>query len=327
MFKPFNSVRVSVLLIGLSLIAFSALAQDRWPSRAIKIIVPVAAGGNVDIVARTLARELSKSLGQAVLVENRPSAASLVGTQLVAKSAPDGYTLLATSSTFFSAPLILKNAGYDPTRDFEAISLTCKAPMMLVSGQSVQVKNLADLVQQAKAQPGNFSVASSGNGSTGHIASEVFANRAGIKMLNIFYKGNAQALVDVISGQTQLMFDQISTAMTHVRSEKLRPLAVTSRTRSTLFPDVPTIAELGYPGYEDVTLNMLLAPAGTPKEIVQRLHAEVVKAYAQPGLVAQFTERGIDLVASDSPEQFGQLIRSEVARLAKLSSEAGIKAE
>jgi tripartite-type tricarboxylate transporter receptor subunit TctC len=199
--------------------------------------------------------------------------------------------------------------------------------MFLIASQSVPAKNLAELVQQAKARPGGFSVASSGNGSTGHIASEVFASRAGLKMLNIFYKGNAQAIVDVISGQTQLMFDQVSTAMAHVRSGKVRPLAVTSNTRSALFPEVPTIAESGYPGYEDVTLNMLLAPAGTPKEIVQRLHAELVKAYAQPAMVAQFAERGIDLVASASPEEFGQLIRSEVARLGKLANEVGIKAE
>ena len=317
----------SLLAFGLSLLALTALAQDSWPSRPIKIIVPVAPGGNVDIVARNLARELSKGLGQPVLVENRPSAASLVGTQLVAKAAPDGYTLLAHSSTFFSAPLIVNNAGYDPLKDFAPISLTCKAPMFLIASQTVPVNSLAELVQQAKARPGGFSVASSGNGSTGHIASEVFANRAGLKMLNIFYKGNAQAIVDVISGQTQLMYDQISTAMAHVRSGKVRPLAVTSINRSSLFPEVPTIAESGYPGYEDVTLNMLLAPAGTPKEIIQRLHAEVVKAYAQPAMVAQFAERGIDLVASASPEEFGQLIRSEVARLGRLAKEVGIKAE
>ncbi|MFZ9252389.1 MAG: tripartite tricarboxylate transporter substrate-binding protein, partial [Hylemonella sp.] len=155
-----------LLAFGLSLLTLTALAQDSWPSRPIKIIVPVAPGGNVDIVARNLARELSKGLGQPVLVENRPSAASLVGTQLVAKAAPDGYTLLAHSSTFFSAPLIMKNAGYDPLKDFAPISLTCKAPMFLIASQSVPAKNLAELVQQAKARPGGFSVASSGNGST-----------------------------------------------------------------------------------------------------------------------------------------------------------------
>lgn len=316
-----------LLALGLSLLALATAAQDKWPSHPIKMIVPVAPGGTVDIVARNLAKELSKGLGQSVIVENRPSAASLVGTQLVAKAAPDGYTLLATSSTFLSAPQILKNAGYDPSRDFAPVSLTCKTPMVLEVSPAAPIKNLNDLVQLAKANPGTLTVASSGNGSTGHIASEVFANRAGIKMLNIFYKGNAQAIVDVLSGQTQMMFDQIGTSLGYVRSGKLRPLAVTSSKRSPLLPDVPAIAELGYPGYEDVTLNMLLAPAGTPKEIVQRLHEEVTKAYAQQDMVAQFAQRGIDLVASPSPEEFGQFIRSEVDRLAKLTKEAGIKAE
>ena len=311
----------------ITLAASCVMAQDVWPSRPIKLIVPVAAGGTVDIVARMLAQELSKGLGQSVVVENRPSSASLVGTQLVAKAAPDGYTLLAHSSTFFTAPLISTNAGYDPVRDFTPITLTCKAPMVLVTGPGLKVNRLDELVQQAKANPGGVSVASSGNGSTGHIASEVFASRAGLRMLNVFYKGNAQAVVDVLSGQTQLMFDQFSTSIAQVRSGKLRALAVTSLNRSPLFPDVPTIAESGYPGYEDVTLNMLLAPAGTPPQIVNRLHAEVVKAYAQPELIAKFAERGIDLAASPSPEAFGQLVRGEVARLSKLSKEAGIKAE
>ena len=302
-------------------------AQDAWPSRPIKIIVPVAAGGTVDIVARMLAQELSQSLGQSVVVENRPSAASLVGTQLVAKAAPDGYTLLAHSSTFFTAPIVVANAGYDPLRDFAPITLTCKAPMMLVAGPSVQAKSLAELVTQAKAKPGEFSVASSGNGSTGHIASEVFANRAGIKMLNVFYKGNSQSVIDVISGQTQLMYDQIGTAMAHVKAGKLRPLAVTSINRSPLFPEVPTIAELGYPGYEDVTLNMLLAPAGTPREILTRLQAEVAKAYSKPELLAKFAERGVELVASTSPEAFAQTVKTEVDRLRKVAREANIKAE
>ena len=288
------------LLVGLCLgsSVLMCSAQDAWPSKPIKIIVPVAPGGNVDIVARTLAKELTKGLGQPVLVENRPSASSLLGTQLVAKSNPDGYTLLAHSSTFFTAPLILSNAGYDPIKDFAPVSLTCKAAMVLVTGAQQPIQSVADVIQQAKARPEGLTVASSGNGSTGHIASEVFSNRAGIRMLNIFYKGNAQSVVDVISGQTQLMFDQISTSLSHIRSEKIRPIAVTSLNRSPLLPGIPSIAESGFPGYEDVTINMLLAPAGTPKEIVQRLHAEIVKAYAKDELVGSFAERGIELVAS-----------------------------
>ena len=317
------------LLVGLCLgsSVLMCSAQDAWPSKPIKIIVPVAPGGNVDIVARTLAKELTKGLGQPVLVENRPSASSLLGTQLVAKSNPDGYTLLAHSSTFFTAPLILSNAGYAPIKYFAPVSLTCKAAMVLVTGAQQPIQSVADVIQQAKARPEGLTVASSGNGSTGHIASEVFSNRAGIRMLNIFYKGNAQSVVDVISGQTQLMFDQISTSLSHIRSEKIRPIAVTSLNRSPLLPGIPSIAESGFPGYEDVTINMLLAPAGTPKEIVQRLHVEIVKAYAQAELVGSFAERGIELVASPSPEDFGLLIKSEVARLTKVSRSAGIKAE
>ena len=320
-------------LIGTLLVAAvctqQALAQSpsNYPNKPIRIIVPVAPGGNVDIVARTLAAELTRSMGQTVIVENRPSAASIVGTQLVAKAAPDGYTLLAHSSTFFSAPTISANAGYDPVKDFAPVTLTCKVPMFMEVHPSVPARNVAELVAIAKAKPGYISSANSGNGSTGHMAGEVFASRAGIKLLNIFYKGSAQAIIDVISGQAMLMFDQISTSGPYVKSGKLRPLAVTSIQRASMFPNVPAMAESGYPGYEDVTLNFLLAPAGTPKEIVARLHAEVMKAYQQPELIKRFTERSIQLVASPSPEVFGEQIKFEVARLSKVARDAGIKAE
>jgi tripartite-type tricarboxylate transporter receptor subunit TctC len=316
----------TVLAAACAAQAFAQGAAD-YPNRPIRIIVPVAAGGNVDIVARTVAAELAKSMGQPVVVENRPSAASIVGTQLVAKSAPDGYTLLAHSSTFFTAPTISKAAGYDPVKDFAPITLTCKAPMFLEVHNNIPARTVADLVALAKAKPGELSNASSGNGSTGHMAGEVFASRAGVKFLNVFYKGNAQAIVDVMSGQTMMMFDQISTSGAQIKAGKLRALAVTSLQRSPLFPDVPTIAESGYPGYEDVTLNFLLAPAGTPKDIVAKLHAEVVKAFKQPDLVKRFAERSIELVASPSPEAFGEQIKSEVARLSKVAHDAGIKAE
>ncbi len=307
--------------------AQSTVAPASYPSKSIRIIVPVAPGGNVDIVARTLAAELTKSLGQTVIVENRPSAASLVGTQLVAKAAPDGYTLLAHSSTYFSAPTISANAGYDPIKDFAPITLTCKAPMFMEVHPSVPARNVAELVAIAKAKPGYISNANSGNGSTGHMAGEVFASRAGIKFLNVFYKGSAQAVLDVISGQAMLMFDQISTSGPYVKSGKLRALAVTSLQRSPMFPNVLPMAESGYSGYEDVTLNFLLAPAGTPKEIISRLHTEVAKAYQQPELIKRFTERSIQLQASPSPEAFGETIKSEVARLSKVARDAGIKAE
>jgi tripartite-type tricarboxylate transporter receptor subunit TctC len=192
---------------------------------------------------------------------------------------------------------------------------------------SVPARTVAEFVALAKAKPGEMTNANSGNGSTGHMAGEVFASRAGVKLLNVFYKGSAQAVIDVIGGQAMLMFDQISTSGPHVKGGKLRALAVTSLQRSPLFPDVPTMAESGYPGYEDVTLNFLLAPAGTPKEIIAKLHAEVAKAYKQPELIKRFAERSIELVASPSPEAFGETIKSEVARLSKVARDAGIKAE
>ena len=319
--------RIELVVLGIAAICGGPVLAQGYPTKSIRIIVPVAPGGNVDIVARTLAAELTKSLGQTVIVENRPSAASLVGTQQVAKAAPDGYTLLAHSSTYFSAPTISANAGYDPIKDFAPITLTCKAPMFMEVHPSVPARNVADLVAIAKAQPGYVSNANSGNGSTGHMAGEVFASRAGVKLLNVFYKGSAQAVLDVISGQAMLMFDQISTSGPYVKAGKLRALAVTSAQRANMFPDVRTMAESGYPGYEDVTLNFLLAPAGTPKDIVTKLHAEVVKAYQQPELIKRFTERSIQLVASPSPEAFGETIKSEVARLSKVARDAGIKAE
>ena len=322
-------MQLGACAVAFTLCSGHAMAQSpaNYPSKPIRIIVPVAPGGNVDIVARTLAAELNKRLGQTIIVENRPSTASIVGTQLVAKAAPDGYTLLAHSSTFFTAPTISANAGYDPIRDFAPITLTCKAPMFMEVHPSVPARSVADLVAIAKAQPGYVSNANSGNGSTGHMAGEVFASRAGIKLLNVFYKGSAQAVLDVISGQAMLMFDQISTSGPYVKSGRLRALAVTSLQRSPMFPNVAPMAESGYPGYEDVTLNFLLAPAGTPKEIINKLHAEVTNAYQQPELIKRFTERSIQLVASPSPEAFGEQIKSEVVRLSKVARDAGIKAE
>jgi len=319
--------RLLCLISSLSFSIFS-FAQNTvdYPNKPIHIIVPVAAGGNVDIVARTLGNEMSKILGQSVIIENKPSSASIIGTQYVAKAAPDGYTLLAHSSTFFAAPLISNNAGYDPVKDFAPISLTCKVPMFVMVNPIIQAKNIQEFVQYSKANPG-IAVASSGNGSTGHIAAEVFANRAGIKFTNIFYKGNAQAMIDVFSGQVPMMFDQISTGVQNVKSGKLKALAITSLERSSLMPEIPTMAESGYPGYEDVTLNLLLAPAGTPKEITQKLHAAVVKALNQPELKAKFAERGIDLVTSSSTDELGVVIKSEVSRLQKLAKSAGIKPE
>lgn len=314
--------------LALALCCSGAFAQSgNYPARVIKFIVPVAAGGTVDIVARAVAQRLTESLGQQVIVENRPSASSLVGTQAVAKSAPDGYTLLASSTTFLSAPAVVRDPGYDPIKDFAPITLTCRVPMVLDVSPNLHARSIKEFIALAKARPGEITYAASGVGSTGHIAGELFARQAGIKMLAIQYKGNAQSIVEVIGGQIAMMFDQVGTSAPYVRAGKLRALGVTSKKRSPLFPDVPTIDEAGLPGYEDYTINELLAPAGTSKEILVRLQTEVAKIVALPDLHKRFLEQGIELIASPSPEDFANYVKAEVARYAKLAKDANIKAE
>ena len=304
-----------------------AAAADVFPSKPLRIIVPVAAGGNLDIVARTLAERMASGLGQPVIVENRPSASSLIGTQLVAKSPADGYTLLAIGNTFLSTPAIVANAGYDPVADFVGVSLVCRIPEMLVVPAASPYQNVSDLIAQAKLRPGQLSYASAGSGSVGHIAAEVFSRHAGITLQHIPYKGNAQAIVDVIGGRVDLMFDQVSTSAANLRSGSLRSLGVTTLTRSSLFPNIATLDESGLKGFEDVTINAIMAPAGTPREIVARLHAEIAKAVQTPELRNRFASQGIELTPSASPDEFTAYVRSEVARFARLAREAGIKAQ
>src|SRR5712664_2915518 len=319
-------ILLSTVLSGCGPIALAQSAAD-YPHRAIRIIVPLAAGGNVDIVARTLAEQIAKGLGQPVLVENRPGASSLVGTQLVAKSAADGYTLLAIANTFATVPLIVPDPGYDPLKDFTGVTLTCLVPQVLVVNPSLPVQSVKELIALARARPGEISYASSGNGSTGHMAAELFNRQAGVTMLHVPYKGNSQALVDVISGQVAMMFDQVSTSAPQINAGKVRALAVTSLARSALLPEVPTVDEAGVPGYEDITLNGMVAPAGTPRAALVRLNRAVAEAVRAPDLYKRFIERGVELKASASPEEFSGHIRAEFDKKGRLAREAGIKPE
>jgi tripartite-type tricarboxylate transporter receptor subunit TctC len=298
-----------------------------YPAKPVRIIVPLVPGGNLDIVARAVAQRLGEGLGQQVIVENRPGASSLVGTQLVAKSAPDGHTLLAMANTFASVPAVIANPGYDPVRDFTGITMTCRVPQVLVVNPALPARSVKELVALARSRPGELSYASSGNGSTGHFAAEHFIQRAGLKMLHVPYKGNAQALVDIMAGQVMMMFDQVSTSAPHAKAGKLRALAVTTRTRSPIFPDLPTVDEAGVKGYEAITYNGLVAPAGTPREAAARLQSEVAKAVAIPAFRSSFLERGVELVASASPDEFTAYVRNDVAASAKLAKNAGIKAQ
>jgi len=308
------------------LVPAGALAQA-YPSKPVRLVVPLVPGGNLDLVARAVAQRLGEGLGQQLVVENRPGASSLVGTQFVAKSAPDGYTLLAIANTFTSVPAVIANPGYDPVKDFAGVSLTCKVAQVLVINPTLPVKSVKELVALAKSRPGELSYASSGSGSTGHFAAELFNQKAGLKMLHVPYKGNAQAIVDIIAGQVMMMYDQVSTSHPLVKAGKLRALAVTSSTRSSLFPDLPTVDEAGVKGYEAITFNGLIAPAGTPRDILSRLQAEVAKAVATPALRNTFQDRGVELTASSSPDDFTAYLRNEVAANAKLARNAGIKAQ
>ena len=305
--------------------ASATRAASAYPTRPLRIIVPFAPGGNVDLVARAVAQPLSAGLGQQVVVDNRPGSSGLVATHFVAKAPPDGYTLLAMANTCAVVPSLISNPGYDPLRDFAPISLTCLVPQVLVVNPALPARSVRELVVLARARPGELSYASAGVGGTGHIAAELFNRHTGLKMLHVPYKGNAQAIVDVISGQVTMMFDQISTSLGHIQSGKLRPLAVTSLKRSPLLPGLPTIDESGVPGYEDTTFNGLVAPAGTPREILVRVNAEVSKAVHVPELRKRFLELGVELTASASPDAFALYIKAEFEKKARLAREAGIR--
>jgi len=317
---------VTVLVALASLCSTLACAQT-YPTKAVRIIVPLAPGGNVDIVVRALAAQMGEAFGQQIIVDNRPSASSLVGTQMAAKSPADGYTILAVANTFAMVPSIMPNPGYDPLKDFTGITLTCLVPQVLVVNPSLPVKTVKELIALAKARPGQLAWGTSGTGGTGHMAGELFSRQAGIKMLHVPYKGNAPALIDVIGGQVQLMFDQVSTSMPYITSGKLRPLGVTSLKRSPLLPNLPTVDEAGLKGFEDITFNGLMAPAGTPREILVRVQTEIGKIVRAPDLHKRFLDRGIELAASATPDEFTAYVKAEFDKKAKLAREAGIRME
>jgi tripartite-type tricarboxylate transporter receptor subunit TctC len=315
-----------VLAAFVAFASHPAGAQD-FPSRTITMIVPFPPGGGNDTMARIVASKLSAALGQQVVVDNRPGASGILGAQIVGKSPADGYTVLAMANTFAVVPSIITNPGYDPLKEFSGVSLTCLVPQVLVVNPALPVRSIKELVALARARPGELSYASAGTGGTGHMAAELFSRHVGVKMLHVPYKGNAQAIVDVISGQVTMMFDQVSTSSPHVKAGKLRGLAVTSLKRSPLFPALPTIDESGVRGFEDITFNGLVAPAGTPREVLARLNSEVAKAVRAPELHKRYLDLGIELTASASPDAFTAYIKAEFDKKAKLAREAGIRIE
>jgi tripartite-type tricarboxylate transporter receptor subunit TctC len=317
--------RVLCLLVVL-LITGPGYTQS-YPNKPIRFIVPVAPGGNLDLVTRAIAQKLNQQLSQQVIVENRPGASSIPGTEFVAKSNPDGYTYVSVASTFSSTFAVMRNVPYDPVRDFSGVSLTAWLPQILVMNPSVPVKTVNDLINLAKKNPNQITYGTAGNGATAHMATELFAIQAGIKMIHVPYKGNAPALIDVVGGQISMMFDTISTSIPFVKAGKLHALGVTSKKRSPIFPEVPTIAEAALPGYEAALFNAILAPIATPKEILNLMHQEIVKAVQQSDIKSRFLQQGVEIQSSESVDQCTAMIKEETEKFVKIVKQAGIHAD
>jgi tripartite-type tricarboxylate transporter receptor subunit TctC len=302
----------------------AASAQAAWPSKPLRIMVGANAGGGTDIIARMLAEKLSAALGQQVIVENRPGASNTIAADLTAKAAPDGHTLLAATNTGQAIAPHLIRLAFDPMRDVAPIALIVNVPNVLVVNPQLPVKNVAELVALARAKPGELKYASSGVGSTQHIAGEAFAAATGTKLVHVPYKGSAQAHLDLMSGQVETMFDTTSSAMQHIRSGKLRALAVTTHRRTPELPELPTLAEAGVTGAEMSTWYGLFVTGGTPAPVVERLSAEVGRVLQMPDVQAKLRGLGGE-PGTLTREQFAAMNRAEFDRFGKLIREAGIK--
>ena len=302
--------------------AVQAFAQA-YPTKAVRMIVPYPPGGGNDTLARLFAAKLSERTGQQFVVENRPGAGAMIGTEAAAKSAPDGYTILLSSiATHALSPNLYSRVPYDPVKDFAPITLLGIAPTVLVVNADLPAKTLQDLISLAKKQP--LAYASGGNGTPPHINAEVFKSVAGIDLLHVAYKGGGPALVDLMAGRVQAMLDTAASAMPHVRSGKLRAIAISAPRRSPELPELPTFAEAGLPQYDTNAWYSMHAPAGTPPDIVRRLNAELVAILKDPEILARFKQLATDPVGN-SPEEFATFVRAELDKYARIIKAAGIK--
>ena len=314
------------LVLAFVLLAVARADAQAWPDRPIRLVVPATPGGAIDVIARMVADRLTLALGQPVIVENKPGAANNLGTDLVAKSAPDGYTLVIVASSHATNKSLYKQLPYDPVADFAPIVSTHVVPLVLAVHPELPVTNVRELVAWIKANPGEANYASSGTGSSLHMAAELFMAMTGTKMLHVPYKGSSAAHPDLLAGRTKMIFDPLTAIQGHVKSGRVRAIAVTTATRSASLPDVPTVAEQGLAGYDTSTWGGILAPAGTPAAVIMRLNAEINKVLENPEVRAKLTGGGID-VQGGTPEQFADIIKSEVAKWAKVVQEAGITPE
>ena len=318
--------RIALLLGLVSSCALPLAQAQSYPSRPIKVIVPFSPGGAVDGPMRVIAQELSKRLGQQVVVDNRPGAGSTIGTELAAKAPADGYTLLLASQTNAISATLYPKLSFDPIEDFTPISLIGREPGVLVVHPALPVWTFEEFVAYVKARPGQLDYASSGNGSGQHLFMAMLASMAGLKLVHVPYKGSGQATTDLLGGQILVSIPGTAGMVGHIKAGKLRPLAVTGNKRSPQLPDVPTVAESGLPGYEAYVWMGLLAPRGTPQAIVDRLHAELRQVLATDEVRTHMTNAGIEIVGS-APAEFGRFYRAERDQWAKVIREIGAKAD
>ena len=305
-------------LLGLATAAFA----QAWPNRPVRMVVPLSPGGFADVPARILSPRLSTALGQQVFVDNKPGAGGTIGADFVAKSRPDGYTLLFTGTPHVISAWLYKNLPYDSLKDFAPVSLVASGPYVVVVNPQLPVASVRELVAAAKAQPGRIDFASSGNGSAQHLVGALFSTMAGIDLNHVPYKGSGPAMQDLLSGQVKVSFAGIPNVMPHVKAGKLRALAVTTPQRSPDLPEVPTVAEAGVPGYEATLWLNLSAPAGTPPEIVQRVYAETAKVLQEPEVQQGFRAAGVEPSVLD-PQALGAFIRAEHEKWGKVVRETG----
>ncbi|MFL6822943.1 MAG: Bug family tripartite tricarboxylate transporter substrate binding protein [Xanthobacteraceae bacterium] len=323
--------RSSCILLGLlfALGMGSSAAEDlrkQYPERSIKILVGFAAGGGTDVAARIVAQKLTETIGQSVVVENRPGASGMIAAETVAKSGADGYTLMmGTQTTLAVAPALYRKFSIDATRDFVGVAKAGISPLVLVVHPSVPARSVIDLIALAKASPGTFNFGSGGLGTTPHMAGELFSIQAGIKMVHVAYRGEAPAINDLLGGQLHLIFANLSAVIGNVKAGSLRALAVTSAQRAATAPEIPTVAEAALPGFEAATWFALVAPAGTPREIVRRLNTEVTQLVTQPDVRQRFADLGMTIDAG-TPDALDAYIKSEMLKWSKVIKEADIRA-
>ena len=316
----------SILLGAACALSTAALQAQTYPSRPVRFVVPFAAGGSTDIIGRTVAQKMTEAMGQSFIVDNRAGGNTIIGTDIVAKAPPDGYTLLVVPAPFTINPTLAGKLPYDALNDFTPITLINTTPLVVVVNPGVPARSVKQLIALAKSKPGKLNYGSSGTGGSNHLAGELFKSMAGVSMVHVPYKGNSPALVDLIGGHVDVVFNGLTSALPLIKGDKIRALAVTSIKRSSVLPDLPTLDESGLKGFEATAWNGLAGPAKLPKDIVAKLASETVRIVNNPEVKERFKAEGSDPVGN-TPEQFAKFLRDEVAKWAKVIKISGAKAE